>query len=150
MKMVFLLVLFSVPCLGQSVTLTLLEDLNSKMVTGTRFHARDAAGKIYSGHLVTHPARRFLRSGSMLLVFDDPIKIVNQDLEGVIHAGHKMQLLKMGAALAAAKLADDAADGAIGATKARYVGAVAAAGLLILQKGSEARLHAGDTIETAP
>jgi hypothetical protein len=56
----------------------------------------------------------------------------------------------MGGALAAAKLADDAVDGAIGATKARYVGAVAAAALLIFQKGSEARLHAGDVIKTEP
>jgi hypothetical protein len=33
------------------------------------------------------------------------------------------------------------------ATKARYVGATAAALLAIFQKGGEAKLHAGDTID---
>jgi len=47
-------------------------------------------------------------------------------------------------------LADDAVDGAIGASKARYVGAGVAAGLVIFQKGGEATLHEGDTIEVEP
>ena len=57
-----------------------------------------------------------------------------------------MRLLKLSGSLAAAKLADDAVDGAIGATKARYVGAA----LMLLQKGGEAKLHKGDTIEVEP
>src|ERR1700720_4585170 len=60
-------------CDAQTVTLTLLEDLSSKLPTGTEFTARDAAGKIYHGHVVTHRARFLLRRGSMRLVFDDPI-----------------------------------------------------------------------------
>lgn len=58
-----------------------------------------------------------------------------------------MRLLKLGGSLAAAKLADDCVDGTIGAAKARYVGAAAAAALIIFQKGGEAKLHKGDTIE---
>lgn len=46
-----------------------------------------------------------------------------------------MRLLKLGGSLAAAKLADDAVDGAIGATKARYVGAAVSGALLAFQKG---------------
>ena len=86
----------------------------------------------------------------MSLVFDEPVLPVTKDPEGVFHAGNKMRLMKLGGSLAAAKLADDAVDGAIGATKARYVGLAAGAALMILQKGGEARLHRGDTIEVEP
>jgi hypothetical protein len=135
---------------AQTTTLTLLEDISSKLPTGTEFTARDSSGKLYHGHLITHPARRLLRRGSMLLVFDDPIVPVTKEREGVFRAGNKMRLLKLGGSLAAAKLADDAVDGTIGATKARYVGAAVSAALIIFQKGGEARLHKGDTIDVEP
>ncbi len=86
----------------------------------------------------------------MILVFDDPLVAVTKDPEGVFRAGNKMRLLKLGGSLAAAKLADDAVDGAIGATKARYAGLAAGAVLMMLQKGGEAKLHKGDTIEVEP
>jgi len=63
---------------AQTVTLVLQEDVSSKLSTGTTFTAKDSAGKIYHGHVVTHPARRFLRRGSMSLVFDDPVLPVTQ------------------------------------------------------------------------
>jgi hypothetical protein len=135
---------------AQTITLTLQEDLSSKLPTGAQFTARDAAGKLYHGHLVTHPARRLLRRGSMILVFDDPIVPVTRDREGVFRAGNKMRLLKLGGSFAAAKLADDAVDGAIGPTRARYVGAAVSAALIIFQKGGEAKLHKGETVDVEP
>jgi len=132
---------------AQTTTVTLTADLSSKLPTGTAFTAKDASGKIYQGYLITHRARRLLRSGSMVLVFTDPVVPVMKDPEGVIHGGNKMRLLKLGGSLAAAKLADDAVDGALGATKARYVAIGVSAMLTALQKGQEAKLHAGDTIE---
>lgn len=135
---------------AQTVTLTLLEDLSSKLPTGTTFTARDTAGKVYHGHVVTHPARFLLRRGSMRLVFDEPVVPMTPDPEGVIRAGNKMRLLKLGGSLAAAKLADDAVDAAMGATKARYVGIAVAAALVIFQRGGEAKLHHGDTIDVEP
>src|SRR4030088_2267972 len=132
---------------AQTETLTLLQEVSSKMPTGARFTARDTAGKVYRGHVVTHPARRLLRRGSMRLVFDDPVVPVTPDPEGVFRAGNKMRLLKLGGSLAAAKLADDAVDGAIGATKARYVAIAVGAALIFFQKGGEAKLHKGDTID---
>jgi len=135
---------------AQTVTLVLQEEVSSKLPTGTTFTAMDTAGKIYHGHVVTHRARRFLRRGSMTLVFDEPVSPVTKDPEGVFRAGNKMRLLKLGSSLAAAKLADDAVDGAIGATKARYVGLAAGVALMLLQKGGEAKLHKGDTIEVEP
>lgn len=135
---------------AQTVVLTLMQGLSSKLPSGTTFTARDAAGKVYRGHVVTHPAKRFLRRGSMLLVFDDPVALATTDREGVLRAGNKMRLLKLGGSLAVAKLADDAVDGTIGATKARYVAAGVAAALILFQKGGEATLHEGDTIEVEP
>jgi hypothetical protein len=150
---VFLLVCaisISAACHAQTVTLTIQEDLSSKLPTGTRFTANDTAGKLYHGHVVTHPARFLLRCGSMSLIFDEPITPITRDPEGIFRAGNKMRLLKLAGSLAAAKLADDSVDGAIGATKARYVGAVAAAALIIFQKGGEAKLHKGHTIDVEP
>lgn len=73
---------------AQTVTLTLQEDLSSKLPTGAEFTAKDGAGKVYHGHLVTHPARRLLRRGSMILVFDDPVVPITRDREGVFRAGN--------------------------------------------------------------
>lgn len=135
---------------AQAVTLVLQEDLSSKLPTGSQFTATDSEGKIYHGHVVTHPARLFLRRGSMRLVFDDPVLPITEDREGVYRPGNKMRLLKLGGSLAAAKLADDAVDGALGAGKARYVAMGVSAALIVLQKGGEARLRKGDTIEVEP
>jgi hypothetical protein len=132
---------------AQTVPLTLQEDLSSKLPTGTAFTARDTAGKVYHGHVITRPARLLLRRGSMRLIFDEPVVPVTPDPEGVFRAGNKMRLLKLGGSLAAAKLADDAVDGAIGASKARYVAIGVGAALIIFQKGGEAKLHKGDTID---
>ncbi len=148
--LVLLLFLFSNHSSAQTVTLRLSSDLSSKMPTGTLFEARDSAGKIYHGHVVTHPARRMMRNGSMLLVFDEQVKAITNDREGTIRGGNKVRLLKLGGSLALAKLADDAVDGAVGATKARYVGAAVGIGFLLFTKGEEAKLHAGDTIDVSP
>jgi hypothetical protein len=127
--------------------LKLVTDVSSKMKTGTPFVAKDSEGKVYHGHLVTRSARRMMRNGWMLLEFDEPVLPVTSDPEGRIKAGNKMRLLKLGGSLAVAKIADDSVDGALGATKARYIAAAASVAFLLVMKGQEARLHAGDTIE---
>jgi hypothetical protein len=91
-----------------------------------------------------------MRNGSMLLVFDEEVKPVTKDREGVFHGGNKVRLLKLGGSLGLAKLADDSVDTAIGPAKARYAGAAAAMGFLLFMKGEEAKLHAGDTVEVSP
>jgi hypothetical protein len=144
-----LLFFFSRGLSAQTVTLHLISDLTSKMPTGTPFEAHDNAGKVYHGHIITHPARRMMRNGSMLLIFDEEVKAVTKDREGAYRGGNKMRLLKLGGSLALAKIADDAVDGAVGATKARYVGAVVAVGFLLFTKGQEAKLHADNTIEVS-
>jgi hypothetical protein len=150
LRVLTLLFTLAAPVFGQSVILRLTSDLSSKMPSGTLFEAKDDNGRVYHGHIVTHPARRMLRNGSMLLVFDDEVKPVNKDREGMYHGSNKMRLLKLGGGLSVAKIADDCVDGTIGATKARYVGAAAATSVLLFMKGQEAKLHAGDTVEVAP
>jgi len=145
-----LLFLLAAQLSAQTITLRLTGDLSSKMPTGTQFEAKDDAGRVYHGHLVTHRARRMMRNGSMLLVFDERVKSVTKDREGAFRGGNKVRLLKLGGSFALAKLADDSVDSSIGATKARYVGAATAVGFLLFTKGEEARLHAGDTIEVSP
>ena len=86
----------------------------------------------------------------MLLVFSEPVVPITNDREGMFRGGKKMMFLKLGGSIAAGKLADDSVDGAIGASKARYIGLAISTALLILQKGTEAKLRAGDTIEVAP
>jgi hypothetical protein len=149
MRKLSLLFLLSLPLSAQTVTLRLTSDVSSKMATGAPFQAEDDAGHFYHGHLVTHRARRMMRNGSMLLVFDQEVKPITKDPEGAYHGGNKVRLLKLGGSLGLAKLADDSVDEGIGATKARYVGAAAAIGFLLFTKGEEARLHAGDTIEVS-
>jgi len=135
---------------AQSAQLILQQDLSSKLPTGTRFTATDSAGKVYNGHVVTRPARRLLRRGSMILVFDDPVAPVTKDPEGIFRAGNRNRLVKLGGSLAAAKIADDAVDTSIGASRARYVGMAVSAALIIFQKGGEAKLHRGDTVDVEP
>ena len=72
---------------AQTVTLTLQQDLSSKLPSGTAFTANDPAGKIYRGKVITHPARRVLRRGSMILIFDDPVVPVTKTPEGVFQPG---------------------------------------------------------------
>jgi hypothetical protein len=148
--LVLLVIAFVTISTAQSVTLVLQDEISSKLPTGSTFTAKDSAGKIYHGHVVTHPAKRFLRRGSLSLVFEEPVVPVTKDAEGVFRAGNKMRLLKLGGSLAVAKIADDAVDGTIGASKARYVGLAAAATLIMLQRGGEAKLHKGDTIQVEP
>src|SRR5215467_10010582 len=76
------------PCSAKpkTVTLTLLDDLSSRLPSGTAFTERDEAGKIYHGPVVTHPARRFLRRGSLIMAFDESVVPVTRDNEGVFRA----------------------------------------------------------------
>ncbi len=140
-----LLVLLSTASLAQP--LTLLTPVSSKMPSGSEFRAADSAGKVYAGTLITRPARRFLRRGSVLLRFYDPVHVVNSDPEGVIRAGRKQQVVLLGTTPVIAKIADDSVDGAIGGGKARFVALGASILFMALVKGGEVHLKPGDKLE---
>jgi hypothetical protein len=117
------------------------------MPTGSEFRAVDGVGKVYAGTLITRPARRFLRRGSVLLRFHDPVHLVNSDPEGVIRAGHKRQIILVATTPLIAKIADDSVDGAIGGGKARFVALGASILFMALVKGGEVHLKPGDKLE---
>ena len=48
---------------------------SSWMATGTPFSVKCPSG-IYSGHLISTPARRFFRRGHLMLVFDQPVGLI--------------------------------------------------------------------------
>jgi hypothetical protein len=127
--------------------LTLLTPINSKMPSGSEFRAVDGTGRIYAGTLITRPARRFLRRGSVLLRFYDPVHVVNSDPEGVIRAGRKKQLIFLGTTPLIAKIVDDSVDGAIGGGKSRFVALGASILFIALVKGGEVHLKPGDKLE---
>ena len=139
------IVLLSTIATAQS--LTLLTPVSSKMPTGSEFRAGDNRGKVYVGTLITKPARRFLRRGSVLLRFYDPVHVVNSDPEGVIRAGRKKQLIFLGATPLIAKIADDSVDSAIGGGKARFVALGASILFMAFVKGGEVHLKPGDQLE---
>ncbi len=140
-----LVVVLSAASLAQP--LTLLTPINSNMPSGSEFRAVDGAGRIYAGTLVTRPARRFLRRGSVLLRFYDPVHVVNSDPEGMIRAGRKKQVILLGTTPLIAKIADDSVDGAIGGGKARFVALGASVLFMALVKGGEVHLKPGDKLE---
>ena len=127
--------------------LTLLTPVSSKMPTGSEFRAVDKSGKVYVGTLITRPARRFLRRGSVLLRFYDPVHLVNSDPEGVIRAGRKKQLILLGTTPLIAKIADDSVDSAIGGGKARFVALGTSILFMAFVKGGEVHLKPGDQLE---
>ena len=127
--------------------LTLLTPVSSKMPTGSEFRAVDSSGRIHAGTLITRPARRFLRRGSVLLRFYEPMHVVTSDPEGVIRAGREKQLILLGTTPLIAKIADDSVDSVIGGGKARWVALGASILFMALVKGGEVHLKPGDTLE---
>jgi hypothetical protein len=137
---------------ARAQTLTMLTEASSKMPTGTPFQAKDDHGRLYQGHLVCRRAGHLLRRGSMILVFDEPLEVVNYDQEGVIRPrlSKKRLAMQIAASAAAGKLIDDSVDTAIGPGKARYLGLAVTALAIFWQRGSDAKLQPGDTIEVQP
>ena len=121
------------------------------------------------GHLETIPARRMLRRGALRMIFDrvklpdgtiQPARFelsstggnsTKTDDEGTVHpATSKRRLaIQLGGTALVAKLADDLSEEALaaGAGSARWYGLAASATFLLLQKGREVRLNAGEIIE---
>jgi len=167
---------------GLRLTLKVMRPVTSKMPTGTKIQARleralvqhgdlvVPEGALFEGHLATKRAGRFMRSGSMLIVFDRLVlpngeeqsvnlslvssdsPNVRSDAEGRLHPtiSKKRLAIQLGGTALTAKLADDLAElaggTAVGAGTARFIGAGSAATFFALQKGREVKLNAGDEL----
>jgi hypothetical protein len=149
-NLIFVLILLSAGASAQ--TLTMLSEATSKMPSGTSFQARDESGHLYRGHLVCRRAGRLLRRGSMTLVFDDPLHVVNSDPEGIIRPrlSKKRLALQLGGSALAGKVVDDSIDRAVAPGKARYIGLAVTVVAIFWQRGSDAKLQPGDTVDVEP
>jgi|KBSMisStandDraft_5_1062788.scaffolds.fasta_scaffold450353_2 hypothetical protein len=142
----FALILCSSSAVGENCTL--LTKASSKMRDGAAFSCIADSGKTHKGVLVTKRAKNFFRRGTLMFRFDEPLAVVGSS-EGRFKASRKMQAITLGAALSAAKIADDSVEGAIGAGKARYVGLGAAMIAMFCLRGGDVTLKPGDTLQIA-
>ena len=144
-----LLALLMVAVSAPAETGTLLTLATSRMPTGTAFKIRgNDSNIVYTGTLVTHPAKNFFRRGSLAFKFDQAHTTCSKDgSEGVFEKGRKRQILVLAGSSIAAKLADDSVDGAIGAGKARYVAAAAALAIMLFTNGGDVQLKPGVQVE---
>jgi hypothetical protein len=145
------LVLVAACASGQSFKLTLMNEVSSKMKSGEAFSAKDeASGEVYTGRIITQKARNVLRRGWIRLSFDQPIRLVDPNGEGVLHPGRKKQLILLGTTPLIAKIADDAVDVSIGAGKARLVAAGAVVVALLFMNGGNITLKPGYKLTVEP
>lgn len=126
-------------------------------------------GTLVEGHLETTPARRMMRRGALRMIFDriklpdgtvQPARFelsatespsAKTDREGMVHpsVSKKRLAVQLGGTALVAKLADDLSEEALAtsAGSARWYGLAASTTFLLLQKGREVRLKAGEVIE---
>jgi hypothetical protein len=152
MKTALALALFFVSNAAMAETCTLETYASSWMATGTPFSVSCASG-IYSGHLVTTPARKFFRRGHMMLVFDQPVTLQpkSENDEGKIQAGHGQQIASMLMDGGVGIGAKDITDGLSGAVfKSWYMIPVSCVTLAFFSKGGDVNLKRGDKLEVVP
>jgi hypothetical protein len=126
-------------------------------------------GALVEGHVETVPARRPMRRGALRMIFDriklpdgtvQPARFelsstesnaAKIDSEGTVHptVSKKRLAIQLGGTALVAKLADDLSEEALAtsAGSARWYGLAASTTFLLLQKGREVKLKAGDVID---
>jgi hypothetical protein len=133
-------------------TCTLETYASSWMATGTPFSVQCPSG-IYTGHLVTTPARRFFRRGHMMLVFDQLVAMQsrNERDEGEIQAGRGKQIASMLMDGGVGIGTKDLTDGISGAVfKSWYMIPVTCLTLAFFSNGGDVNLKRGDKLEIVP
>jgi hypothetical protein len=131
--------------LASAETCKLKTYASSWMVTGTPFSVACPSG-IYTGVLVTTPARRFFRRGHLLLKFDQPMTVVSkkpQD-EGKIESGRGRQIASMLMDGGVGIGAKDITDGLSGAIyKSWYAIPISVVTLAFFSNGGDVNLKPG-------
>ncbi len=133
-------------------TCTLQTYASSWMVTGTPFSVSCPSG-LYSGHLVTVPARRFFRRGHMRLVFDQPMMVQTKNTadEGKIQSGRGKQIASMLMDGGVGIGAKDLTDGLSGAVfKSWYMIPASCVTLAFFSNGGDVNLKRGNKLEIEP
>jgi hypothetical protein len=130
-------------------TCTLQTYASSWMATGTPISIECPSG-IYSGTLVTTPARRFFRRGHMMLRFDQPVTLYSKNTadEGKIQPGRGKQIASMLMVGGVGIGAKDLTDGLSGAVyKSWYAIPISCVTLAFFSNGGDVNLKRGDKLE---
>jgi hypothetical protein len=133
-------------------TCSLASYASSWMATGTPFSVKCPSG-VYSGHLVTVPARRFFRRGHLRLVFDQPLAVESKNAadEGKIQPGRGRQIANMLLDGGAGIGTKDLTDGLSGAVfKSWYMIPVSCVTLAFFSNGGDVNLKPGYMLEIVP
>lgn len=126
-------------------TCTLQTYASSWMVTGTPFSVKCPSG-VYSGHLVSTPARRFFRRGHLMLVFDQPVALLprKEGDEGKIQPSRGRQITNILLAGGAGVGSKDLADGISGAVfKSWYMIPISGVAIAFFSTGGDVLLKPG-------
>ena len=130
-------------------TCTLQTYASSWMATGTPFSVNCPSG-VYSGSLVSTPARRFFRRGHMMLKFDQPVTVQSKNPadEGKIQPGRGKQIATMLMTGGAGIGAKDLTDGLSGAVyKSWYAIPISCVTLAFFSNGGDVNLKPGYKLE---
>ncbi len=149
MKKFLALVVFLVSSASFGETCTLKTYAFSWMETGTPFSVKCPSG-VYSGHLVSTPARRFFRRGHLMLVFDQPLMVhtKNEADEGKIEPGRGRQIANMLTAGGVGIGTKDLTDGLSGVVfKSWYMIPISCVTLAFFSTGGDVKLKPGDKLE---
>jgi hypothetical protein len=149
MKRLFALSILIISSAAFADTCTLQTYASSWMASGTPFSVECPSG-VYSGTLVTTPARRFFRRGHMLLKFDQPVTMRSKNAgdEGKIQAGRGKQIASMLMAGGVGIGAKDLTDGLSGAVfKSWYMIPISCVTIAFFSNGGDVNLKRGDKVE---
>jgi hypothetical protein len=152
MKCLLAAVAFMFSSAAFSETCTLQTYASSWMATGTSISVKcDSA--VYSGHIVSTPAKRFFRRGHLVLVFDQPVAIQpkNPEDEGKIQTGRGRQIINIALAGGSSIAAKDVMDEASGAIfKSWYMIPIAGVAIAFFSNGGDVNLKPGYKLEVVP
>jgi len=134
----------------QAETCTLRTYASSWMATGTPFSVQCPSG-VYSGDLVTTPARRFFRRGHLLLRFTQPVAVMLKGTsEGKLQSGRGRQITSMLLSGGSGIGTKDMTDGLSGAIfKSYYMIPITFGVLAVLSNGGDVNLKPGFPLEVS-
>jgi len=152
MKRTWALLIFLIAGAASAETCTLQTYASSWMASGTPFSVKCDSG-VYSGKLVSTPARRFFRRGHLMLKFDDPIMVETKKIsdEGKIQPGRGRQIATMLIDGGVGIGAKDITDGLSGAVyKSWYAIPISCVTLAFFSNGGDVNLKPGYKLEVIP
>jgi hypothetical protein len=152
MKILAALAVFLLTSAAAAETCTLQSYASSWMAAGTPFSVECPSG-VYSGHLVTTPARRFFRRGHMMLVFDQPVTLQprSEGDEGKVEPGRGRQIANMLMDGGVGIGTKDLTDGLSGAIfKSWYMIPASCVALAFFSNGGDVNLKRGAKLEIVP